>query len=190
MLAIWRSCKVTFVDLWPLNHWSYEEVTVDNFASLSKNNMLMQLEFRFGDVANLTFVDLWPLNHWSYGEVTVDNFSSLSKNNMMMQLEFRFGDVANLTFVDLWPLNHWSYEEVTMNTFVSLSMNNTMTFIELNFNDVWNLTFFGKIDHLTPLMTFDPDEKNTHIHRQNALLQFKFKNSTMLGSGNKNSWSF
>ena len=46
---------------------------------------------------------------------------------------------------------------------------------------------FDKIDRLTPLMTFDPDEKNTHVHRQNALFQFELKNSTMLGSGNKNS---
>ena len=45
----------------------------------------------------------------------------------------------------------------------------------------------NKIDHLTPLMTFDPEEKNTNVHRQNALFQFKLKNSTMLRSENKNS---
>ena len=47
---------------------------------------------------------------------------------------------------------------------------------------------FDKIGNLTPLMTFDPNEKkNTHVHRQNAFFQFELKNSTMLRSGNKNS---
>ena len=68
--------------------------------------------------------------------------------------------------------------------------------IVLEFDVVENLTFvlewdcFDKFDLLTPLMTFDPDEKNTHVHRQNALFPFKSKNSTIISSGNKNSRSF
>lgn len=38
-------------------------------------------------------------------------------------------------------------------------------------------------------MTFDPDKKNTHVQWQNALFQFKLKNS-MLSSGDKNSRFF
>ena len=55
---------------------------------------------------------------------------------------------------------------------------------------VWFLTFFDKIEPLTPLMTFDPDIKKLHVHRENALFQFKLENSTMLSSGDKNSRSF
>ena len=35
------------------------------------------------------------------------------------------------------------------------------------------LANFNKIDLSTPLMTFDPDEKNTHVQRQNALFRFQ-----------------
>ena len=54
-------------------------------------------------------------------------------------------------------------------------------------NDIYRESdCFDKFDLLTPLMTFDPSEKNTHVHRQNALFQFKLKVSTLFSSGDKN----
>ena len=38
-------------------------------------------------------------------------------------------------------------------------------------------------------MTFDPNEKSTHVHWQNALFQFKLKVSTLFSSGDKKSQS-
>ena len=37
------------------------------------------------------------------------------------------------------------------------------------------LANFDKIAHLTPLVTLDPTEKNTHVHRQNELFQFELQ---------------
>ena len=50
-----------------------------------------------------------------------------------------------------------------------------------------NRTVIDKFGLLTPLMTFDPNEKNTRVHRQNALFQFKLKVSTQFSSGDKKS---
>ena len=54
-------------------------------------------------------------------------------------------------------------------------------------NDIYRESdCFDKFGLLTPLMTFDTDEK-THVHRQNALFQFKLKVSTLFSSGDKKS---
>ena len=47
------------------------------------------------------------------------------------------------------------------------------------------LLFFHSTLLLTPLMTFNPDEKNIHVDRQNALCQYKLKVSTLFSSGDK-----
>ena len=56
-------------------------------------------------------------------------------------------------------------------------------------NDIYRESdCFDKFDLLTPLMTFDPDEKKKkHVHRQNALFQLKIKVSTLFSSGDKKS---
>ena len=63
-----------------------------------------------------------------------------------------------------------------------------LTLLVLQFEIV---DFFGllknKIDFLTPLMTFDPNEKNTRVQHKNALFQFKLKNSLIPIYGDKNS---
>ena len=70
-----------------------------------------------------------------------------------------------MTFFDLWPLNRGSGEKVTVETFACLFMVNMLAPLVLQFDVVLNLTsvlewdYFDKFDLLTPLMTFDPDEK-------------------------------
>ena len=54
-------------------------------------------------------------------------------------------------------------------------------------NDIYRESdCFDKSDLLTPLMTSDPDEKNAHVQRQNALLKFKLNVSALFSSGDKN----
>ena len=57
-------CRCLFLDLWPRNLRSDEEVTMETFACLPKDYMLTPLVWQFDVVWNLTFMmwHIWPFD--------------------------------------------------------------------------------------------------------------------------------
>ena len=76
-----------------------------------------------------------------------------------------------LTFFDLWPLNGRSDDGVTVDTFSSLAMPNTLVLLFLQFEIVdFFCPFKNEFDLLTPLTTFDLDEKKYTCTTQKCIV--------------------
>ena len=163
---------LTFFDLWPLNGRSHDEVTMDTFVCLSLLNM-----------STLVFFDIWDTSKfWPFltfdpllvGRVTGSLWIHFLLWPCPTHWHCYFWNLRYfkiLTFFDLWPLNDRSDDRVTVDTFSSLTLPDTLAPLIFQF-DIFDFfcLFKNEFDLLTPLTTFDPDEKKYTCTRQKCIV--------------------